>query len=241
MKTFSGMLELLDSDLDLTITGSDGDDDGKSGDDDKDKKTDDDKSKDDKSDKQDSDKDKEPTSITLTGADLRTWNNLQEERDRIHGEKREMAQKVKDAEAARDEAVKNAGAEDAKKQITDLTTERDALKSSNEDLQVQLAFLRQPGYDWVDPDAALKLADLSKVDRDKDGKVIATSLKVELDRLAKDKPYLLKPKDDADDKDDDKSKDPKKSGDPAPQKQKTSKDQAARDAELRRKYPGLRR
>lgn len=180
---------------------------------------------------------------TLSEDEWRQWSNFTEERDRIHNEKR-TAESERDAAIKERDDLKATGATDAdaKKQLTTITSERDALRASNEDLQLQLAFLRAPGYDWVDADAALKLANLESVDRDKKGKVIDTSLKVELDRLAKEKPYLLKPKK-ADDEDKNDDKGPKKTGDAAPQGRQTNndKDKQARESSLRAKYPALRR
>lgn len=59
------------------------------------------------------------------------------------------------------------------------------------ELRIQNAFLTANKHTWQSPDAARKLADLSDVKIDEDGKV--TGLDKALDKLAKDHPYLLKP------------------------------------------------
>lgn len=72
------------------------------------------------------------------------------------------------------------------------STEKD---STIQDLQLRLAFLQDNTYDWHNPQAALRLADLSEVEF-KDGKV--TGLDKALKKVAEDNPYLLKPKEDND-------------------------------------------
>lgn len=175
--------------------------------------------------------------------DIRAWNNFKEERDRLHGARRQAEQERDAAIKERDDLkAKGATDDDAKQQMTALTTERDALLTTVSNLRIENAFLSTPGYDWVDPDAALRLADLANVDVDKDGKVVKSSLKAALDALVKDKPYLLKAK--SEDDQDDKDKDgPRKSGDPAPKSRQTNndKDKQAREQTLRAKYPALRR
>jgi hypothetical protein len=83
----------------------------------------------------------------------------------------------------------------------------------------------------------LKLVDLTDVDFDsKTGE--PRGLKAALDKLAKDSPNLLKPK--ADDADGEQK--PGSTGKPpAPRGKTTDAQKAAQEAELRRKYPALRR
>ena len=57
------------------------------------------------------------------------------------------------------------------------------------DLALQNAFLADKSFKWRNPKAALKLADLSKVEIDDDGEV--TGLSDALKALAKSDPYLL--------------------------------------------------
>lgn len=59
------------------------------------------------------------------------------------------------------------------------------------ELRIANAFLTANKHTWQNPDSARKLADLSDVKIDDDGKV--TGLDKALDKLAKEHPYLLKP------------------------------------------------
>lgn len=53
-------------------------------------------------------------------------------------------------------------------------------------------FLKYPGFDWHDPDTALALVDLSDVKIEEGGKV--TGVKEAVQKLAKEKPFLLRTK-----------------------------------------------
>lgn len=200
MKIDGGMLSLLlDQEASLAISGADddADKDGKSNSDDQDKK--DGKSgESEKKEGQDgkSGEDGKTDKVELTDpSDIRAWNNFKEERDRLHG-------KVRTAEEERDAAIKErddlkakgATDDDAKQQMTAITTERDALLTTVSDLRIENAVLKTSGYDWQNPAAAIRLLDLSSIDVDKGGKVVQTSLKTALDALVKENPFLLKPK-----------------------------------------------
>lgn len=78
----------------------------------------------------------------------------------------------------------------------DLETTKKQLDQANEtimQLRIQNAFLGSNKHQWQSAEAAQRLADLSDVKIDDDGKV--TGLDKALDKLAKDHPYLLKPTD----------------------------------------------
>ena len=64
------------------------------------------------------------------------------------------------------------------------------LQKTNQSLALQVAFLSDNTYTWHNPDRALKLVDLSKVEIDADGRV--TGLKDALKALATSDPYLIK-------------------------------------------------
>lgn len=71
------------------------------------------------------------------------------------------------------------------------TEQAEALQNTVKELRIQNAFLASNTHAWQNPDVARKLADLSEVVIDDDGKV--TGLDKALAKLAKDHPYLLKP------------------------------------------------
>lgn len=80
------------------------------------------------------------------------------------------------------------------------------LAARQERLALENAFLRSNLIDWVDPDDALRLVDLSDVDVDEDGTVDRRALRAALKDLAKRKPHLVKKakvSDQDDDEDDD--------------------------------------
>lgn len=81
-----------------------------------------------------------------------------------------------------------------------LTAERDELKTYKEaaesnlrNLRIENSFLLANTHSWVDMEDALRLADLSEVTIDEDGKVDGKALRKALDDLAKRKPHLVKP------------------------------------------------
>lgn len=228
----------------LALHGRDGEDDGaKPGDDagsEDDEKSDDDNEEDKDDDKKD--KSKKPETETVASL-TRKLSNSEEARNR-------NADKRKEAETALDLAnkkiakmEKDGTPDDAiKTQNDELTAANAKLVSANQNLMIQVALRDDKGHDWQDPDAVLRLADLTDVEFDeKTNKAIG--LKAALDKLAKDKPFLLKPKDDSEDDD----KDKKPNGGrgtgkpPAPRKPGNQSEAAAEAARLKAKYPALRR
>lgn len=164
---------------------------------------------------------------------------LEEEKDR-HAKKRlEAENTVAELRAQIKKMEKDGTPDDAiKNQNDELTKTNAALAADNAKLRLENAFLTNKSYDWVDPEAALKLVDLAEVETDeKTGKLIG--LDSALTKLAKAKPYLLK-KVDEDSKDDPKPPARKTGTPPKPGTQKES-DKAAQEAKLRQLYPALRR
>jgi hypothetical protein len=117
-----------------------------------------------------------------------------------------------------------------KPQVTKLTED-------NQRLTLQVAFLTTNDIKWHDPEAALRLADLSEVDIDEEtGKVDRRALKAALRALAKEKKYLVDDgkEEDADDDDDDKS-----SGPTMNRKRKGSRTDKPTRAVLSKRFPAL--
>lgn len=73
--------------------------------------------------------------------------------------------------------------------FAEVTKERDKLKADNSSIRLENEFLKNNKFKWKNAAAALKLADLSKVEIHEDGTV--TGLTAALDGLAKTDPYLL--------------------------------------------------
>ena len=227
----------------LRLVGAEDDDDSeddldddksdKTGDDDKGDKSGSDKSGDDKDDKSKGGK-------TESDPKDRKIQSLEEEKDRHYDLRKKAEARVTELESEIVSLKKDGTTDEAlKTEITDLKLENKSLKSQNSDLALENAFLKDNTRTWIDPDAALKLADLSKVEIDSDGKV--HGLSSALDKLATNSPYLLKVESDGDDKDD-KNPKPKKTGDqPKSQKQGDEKSKASKEARYKAKYPGLRR
>jgi hypothetical protein len=85
----------------------------------------------------------------------------------------------------------------------ELKVAQEKLASTNNVLALENAFLKVSTFKWKDPEAALKLADLSGVEIGADGKV--SGLEAALKKLAADKKYLLEDKKD-DEEDDEKER-----------------------------------
>lgn len=165
---------------------------------------------------------------------------LEEEKNR-HFDAAKVAKQERDDALKRLKEIEDAGKDDntkAQERLVELETATENLTKTNQRLALENAFLKDNQFEWQDPDVALRLADLSKVEIGKDGTV--TGMKDVLKALATSSPYLLKPK--SDDAEDDKvKKDPKHSGDPAGRNRgQAPLDDAAKKAALRRKYSALR-
>lgn len=228
--------ELLNRPGLLALRGSDGENEPGDQDEDANKGDSDDKS----GESGDGDDKSKSKKAEPTAADKRIAA-LEEEKQRFYDQREEVKKQLKTANTEIAKLKKDGTPDDALKSANeDLTKENAKLATANQTLMLENAFLKEAGFDWVDPEAALKLADLSKVEYD-DEKGKAVGLNSALDALAKAKPYLLKPK--ADDKDEDEGKGDKKrrtGTPPRPGSQKAA-DKVAREAQLRQKYSALRR
>lgn len=91
--------------------------------------------------------------------------------------------------------------DEIKSKVSTVEAERDKIAGERDDMRIKLAFttLDAGVGEWVDVDTALKLVDVSDVDISDDGKVDKRALKSAMKALAKEKPYLLKPKSTKDD------------------------------------------
>lgn len=117
-----------------------------------------------------------------------------------------------------------------------LTPKVEKLTKDNNELRLQVAFLSANEINWVDPQVALKLVDLSDVDIDDEtGKVDTRALKAALKDLARTKKYLVRP---AAGKDEDDSDDSGASGRKMNGKRKGDKDTVDRKA-LAKRFPAL--
>lgn len=171
-----------------------------------------------------------------TAAD-RKIASLEEEKQRHYDKRTEAEAEVKSLKLEIKKLQKDGTPDDAvKNENATLAKENESLKASNQKLALANAFLTNNTHSWVDADAAMRLADLSAVEIDEKGKVIG--LTSALDKLAKDKPYLLKAK--VEDKEDDPKK-PRRTGTPPKPGTQKDADKVAAEAKLRQKYPALRR
>ncbi|QGH73966.1 hypothetical protein SEA_HIDDENLEAF_15 [Microbacterium phage Hiddenleaf] len=236
-----GLDELLNAPMGLlTLQGRDGDDDGNKGDPDAndDAKGGDDKSKSGEGD----DADKSDKKKAAPSADEKRIAALEEEKQRFYDQREELKVQLKERDKEIAKLKKDGTPDEALKAEVETTTKaNEKLTAENTRLRLENAFLTENGFDWVDPKAALRLADLDAVEIDeKTGKVVG--LNSALTKLAKDSPYLLKPKADDEDKDKDgEDKKPRRTGQPPRGGTQKQSDAAAREAKLRAKYPALRR
>lgn len=159
-----------------------------------------------------------------------------------------LEKRMKAADRRADEAERKLKQiEDAKKD--DLTKAQDELgevknaleqaQSLITSLRLQNAFLTANKHSWHDPDTALDLAQskgyLEGVLTD-DGEVDKKALGNALDRLAKEKAFLVK-SEDKKEKDDDQPP----SGQPAGGRSDNTKDEKARKQRLQRRFPAINR
>lgn len=80
-------------------------------------------------------------------------------------------------------------AEKIKRDLEEANAEREKLREDLKQNRLETAFLKDNKYKWKNPSTALKLADLTNVEVEDDGKV--TGLTAALDALAKAEPYLI--------------------------------------------------
>lgn len=149
--------------------------------------------------------------------------------------------KVKDLEAQLAGKVDPKDVDKATREENDkLKPQVTKLSEQNKNLMLQVAFLSTNDIQWQDPEAALRLADLSDVDIDEEtGQVDKRALRAALRDLARTKKYLVKPKN-SDDAGDDKG-DTGSSGTPKLNgRRKGSKNTPDREA-LKKRFPALNR
>jgi hypothetical protein len=191
------------------------------------------KSKDDKSGEDEDDKSGED-GAEPTDADKKI-SALEEEKDRHYNLRKKAEKELADAKKEIKKLQTANASDESKTQIDELekkTVKQDATISR---LSLENAFLKANTHNWVDPEAALALADLSQVEVDDDGK--AHGLASALDKLAKSKPYLIKAAEDSKPK----PKPRQKTGDAPGGKPGSQASEDAKRAKLRDKYSGLRR
>lgn len=159
--------------------------------------------------------------------------NLESEKQRFY-EERQKAREERDAARKELEEFRKNGIQDeqTKQKLADMEAKLEKSDTVIASLSLENAFLKDNTHEWVDPAAALKLADLSQVEISEDGQV--SGLKTALDALAKNSPYLLKKSES--------TPPPRKSGDqPGTDKEKSAqKKRQDRQASLKRKFPALR-
>lgn len=217
---FGGFRMMADEDDD---EDEDDDDTGDSGADDDDDDADKDKSDKDKSDSgEDDDKDAELEKMRkrMKAADKRAEETARQLRELQDKDKPELDKVRSDLES--------------------ITAERDGLLSEVRELRLQNAFLTANEHEWHDPDVALSLAASKKYLEDvvdEDGEVDKKALKKALERLAKEHTYLVNDKS-GKDKDDEPGG---PSGEPAGGRSDNVKDEKAKQAQLRRRFPSLNR
>lgn len=248
----SGMLDDLLSRPagELRLIGSDGTEDDDEGiDDDEDADEGDEDEDEDNSDK-DSKSKKPAKTKPKTAAEVaameRRIANFDEERDRDKAKIKKLGEEKSklstEISRLKTEGIKD---EEVKARNTELEATATSLQRANDDLRIQLAFVSDQTYKWVDPAAAAKLLDLSNVEIDDKGRV--TGLKAALDELADKSKYLLvqpksKDDDDADGEDDAPKPKPRATGQqPGSPRKAASRSQQAKDDKLRQRFSGLRR
>lgn len=156
---------------------------------------------------------------------------LEDEKNRLF-RGRAKARKERDDALAEVERIKKDGTDDKElqKELTESKAQVTKLSGQLQDALLRIAFLSDTTYEWADPGVALKAADLSKIEIDDDGTVMGMT--DALDALAKNSPFLLKPRTT-------KRVEPKKGATgQRPAKKTTSQKKAERDR-IRAKY-GIR-
>jgi hypothetical protein len=231
--------------VELRLVGSDGDDDndGNPGDQDDGDNDGDDQDGDD-SDKENKANKGNALKKTYSGDWARAQRKidaLDEEKLKHYDLRKEAEAKLATAEARIAELEKNGTTDEGTRtKLVDNEREIANLKVLNTDLALENQFLQSNKYKWKKASAALKLADLSKVEIDpKTGSVMG--LDDALDALATENSWLLEA-DENDGDDDDKTPKPRRTGDsPADKVKKGDKSAAANKQRLQSKYAGLRR
>lgn len=211
----------------------DDDDDDDTDDDDDDDASGDDDTDDDKKDKSKKDKD-----ASASDDDDDEPSELENMRKRMKAADKRAAETERELRELRDKDKPEL--DKVRSDLEEITAERDGLRTEVRDLRLQNAFLTANDHEWHDPDVALSLAGSKKYLEDvvdDDGEVDRKALKKALERLAKEHQYLIKSKS-KDDKDDEPGA---PSGEPAGGRSDNAKDEKAKQASLRRRFPSLNR
>lgn len=235
-KSGLGLDELLTVEEDLLVLrGAEDDDDKDDPDAESKKKGEDEDPSDDPDDEDDETKEDPDKKAEPSDEEDPRIASLTEEKQRHYDRRKAAEARVTELQAEL-AALQAAGATDdtVKERLTKLEEDNTQLVATNRKLALDNSFLSNNKHEWLDADAALRLLDRDMIEIEDDGKV--HGLTVALDKLAKDKPYLLKPKEAT------KQQPARKTGDPA--KKAPGGDAAAKKARelaLKKKYPGLRR
>lgn len=135
----------------------------------------------------------------------------------------------------------------ATRELTEAKAKADRLAADKRDLLLRVAFLSANVVDWVDPEDALRLIDLSELDVADDGTVDKRELRAALRDLARRKPHLVKKAAskkasgaDADDEEDDADQGSRRSAATMNGKRKGTKSSANKES-LMKDFPALRR
>lgn len=169
-----------DEDADADSDEADGDEDEDNDDGDEDSDEDEDGDDKDKS-KKDKEKSKDDDKVD------------RKEYDRIVDRRKAAESKIdKHLATIAELKAKGTSDEDLKREIQSTKDENERLRTQVATLSRSNAFLSDNTHAWIDPVAALKLLDDSNIEIDEDG--VTQGLKPALDKLAKDKPYLLQAK-----------------------------------------------
>jgi hypothetical protein len=169
---------------------------------------------------------------TVSRADFEKLQRQLSEADRKRSTAEQELQTLKDKDLSeKDKAVKD---------LQTITQERDSLVVEVNNLRLANAFLSANTITWNDSDVALEIASskgyLADAVSDK-GEVDAKELAKALEKLSKDKPYLVKSKDDEEEEEDE----PKPSGAPASGAGKGKGSDSARMDRLKTTLPALGR
>lgn len=188
--------ELLERPLDLLVlVGADGDEDDADADsededgnedednDGDDEDSDEDEGGDDKDKSKDKDKAKDKADDKV---DRKEYDRVVARRTAAESRVTKLLADIEDLKA------KGTSDEDLKREVQSTKDENSTLRTQVETLSRANAFLSDNTHAWIDPAAALKLLDDSNIEIDENG--VTQGLKPALDKLAKDKPYLLQAK-----------------------------------------------
>jgi hypothetical protein len=127
-----------------------------------------------------------PAPVTVTLEEYETIKRRMEAADSEKGKLAKQLREIEDKDKSEVEKLKR-DFEEAKAELEKTKAEALAAKLSSE-------ILKFPGFVWHDPEAVLRLVDMETISVDETGAV--KGVKDALTKLAKDKPYLLKGKQD---------------------------------------------